>query len=298
MKNLNLILFCLCAVLLGFMTSCRGKRERGVKGEGGDIVDTSEVEGLRHDEQVKSMCRKTLEDLNNVGLPTLVSFGEDTMICRVGYVLSYNKRTMNANWVMWHLTTEHTKGKFTRKGVSYMVDEDVPEPRQELEDWNGTDGFDHGHLCPAGDNKWDPDAMRHTYYLSNMCAQNSRLNQGPWEHLESTCRRWADKFGDIYIVTGPLYYSKAPRKIGTNKRLVVPDAFYKVVLNMTDSVKALGFVYENKEPIKNDRLTDHVVCVDEVERLSGFDFFTALPDSVENEIEIICDLNKWSVYLK
>ncbi|MBQ0062003.1 MAG: DNA/RNA non-specific endonuclease [Bacteroidales bacterium] len=218
----------------------------------------------------------------------------DTLVKRSSYTLSYNSTTKAANWVAWHLTEEHTDGPFKRKGISYMEDEDIDGPK--LEDWRDISDYDHGHLCPAGDNKWDRKAMTETFYLSNMCVQNSRLNQETWERLESTCREWARKFGDIYIVAGPIFNSGKIRKIGANKKLCVPDAFYKVVLCMNGTPKALGFIYNNENPEEHPSLDNHVVSVDEVEQITGIDFFYELPDSIEISIEKESDLKKWKVY--
>ena len=33
--------------------------------------------------------------------------------------------------------------------------------------------------------------------------------------------------------------------------------------------------------------------IDQVERITGYDFFPALPDSIENEVEAKLDMNLW-----
>lgn len=208
---------------------------------------------------------------------------------RAGYVTSYNKKTKLPNWVAWHLTAENTKGSHSRKGIDFMEDEDVPTPRAD--DWDYyNSGYDRGHMCPAGDNKWDSEAMRQSFLFTNICPQAPGLNRGDWNEMENACRSWARENGDIYIVCGPILYKGRHKTIGKHK-VVVPEAFFKVVLCMRGTPKAIGFIYKNEDG--NRPKGDYVNSVDEVERITGFDFFQSLPDDVEQAVEATADLNEW-----
>ena len=55
--------------------------------------------------------------------------------------------------------------------------------------------------------------------------------------------------------------------------------------------KAIGFIYKNIEG--NRPKGDYVNSVDDVERITGIDFFSALPDDIENKIEAVADINDW-----
>lgn len=208
---------------------------------------------------------------------------------RAGYVTSYNKKTKLPNWVAWHLTAENTKGSHSRKGIDFMEDEDVPTPRAD--DWDYyNSGYDRGHMCPAGDNKWDSEAMRQSFLFTNICPQAPGLNRGDWNEMENACRSWARENGDIYIVCGPILYKGRHKTIGKHK-VVVPEAFFKVVLCMRGTPKAIGFIYKNGDG--NRPKGDYVNSVDEVERITGFDFFQSLPDDVEKAVEATADLDEW-----
>lgn len=208
---------------------------------------------------------------------------------RTGYVTSYNKKTKLPNWVAWHLTAENTKGSHSRKGIDFMEDEDVPTPRAD--DWDYyNSGYDRGHMCPAGDNKWDSEAMRQSFLFTNICPQAPGLNRGDWNEMENACRSWARENGDIYIVCGPILYKGRHKTIGKHK-VVVPEAFFKVVLCMRGTPKAIGFIYKNEDG--NRPKGDYVNSVDEVERITGFDFFASLPDDVEKAVESMADLDDW-----
>ena len=145
-------------------------------------------------------------------------------------------------------------------------------------------------MCPAGDNKWDKAAMNQSFLLTNMCPQDEKLNGGGWKKLEEKCRAWANQYGSIYIVAGPIFEGAIKRTIGES-RIAVPDAFYKVVLCLEGSPKGVGFVYVNNS--SSQSMYDNVYSVDDVERITGIDFFPALPDDIENEVERNVDMNEW-----
>lgn len=213
----------------------------------------------------------------------------EQILKRTGYVASYNKTTLLPNWVAWHLTAERTEGSAKRSGVDFAEDTEVPEPRAT--DWDYyNSGYDRGHMCPAADNKWSKKAMEESFLFTNMCPQNGNLNRGDWNEMEMACRKWAKKYGELYIVCGPILYKGKHKTIGKNK-VVVPEAFFKVVLRTGDDPQAIGFIYKNTSG--NRPKDSYVNTVDEVERITGIDFFPSLPDDVEKKVEAECDLGLW-----
>lgn len=213
----------------------------------------------------------------------------EQILKRTGYVASYNKTTLLPNWVAWHLTAERTEGSAKRSGVDFAEDTEVPEPRAT--DWDYyNSGYDRGHMCPAADNKWSKKAMEESFLFTNMCPQNGNLNRGDWNEMEMACRKWAKKYGDLYIVCGPILYKGKHKTIGKNM-VVVPEAFFKVVLRTGDDPQAIGFIYKNTSG--NRPKDSYVNTVDEVERITGIDFFPSLPDDVEKKVEAECDLGLW-----
>ncbi len=213
----------------------------------------------------------------------------EQMLRRAGYTASYNKTTKLPNWVAWHLTADRTTGPAKRSGVDFQADMDVPAPRAEDSDYYGS-GYDRGHMCPAADNKYSEKAMEESFLFTNMCPQNGNLNRGDWNEMEQACRRWAKEYGGVYVVCGPILYKGKHKTIGKNK-VVVPEAFFKVVLRTGENPKAIGFIYKNAEG--NRPKGDYVNTVDEVERITGIDFFPSLPDDVENKVEATADIADW-----
>ena len=213
---------------------------------------------------------------------------------RFSYTTSYNKVTRNPNWVGWALTATHTDGEYARKNHSFAEDTDVPAPRATYEDIRESEcGYQRGHMCPAGDNKWSYKAQKDAFLMTNICPQNGNLNQKDWKYLEEACREWAQKYGEIYIVAGPIFYGKEYKTVGENK-VAVPDAFFKVVLRLgktAEEAKAIGFIYANQTG--HHKMDYYVKTVDEVEAAVGMDFFPRLDDDVEDKVESESNLNEW-----
>ena len=245
------------------------------------------VEEISEPVKEKTIEKKGDEVCVNIDV-RLPSHIPNQLLCRTAYNLSYNKETLCPNWVAWHLTSEYVDGEWARSN-DYREDYDVPAPRATNEDYKGS-SWSRGHMCPAGDNKWDADAMSETFLLSNMCPQDRSLNSGLWNRIETDCRRWAQKYGEVYIVCGPLFYNKKHETIGENK-VAVPEAFFKIILCLQGKSKAIGFVVKNNAGTK--KKDQYVNTVDEVERITGYDFFPSLPDSIEEKVEAYSNLEDW-----
>lgn len=227
--------------------------------------------------------------------PKIVREGVPSQLLeRFSYKTSYNKETRNPNWVGWVLISEHTDGEYARKGHSFIEDLDVPLPRAIPADIRESEcGYQRGHMCPVGDNKWSYKAQKDAFLMTNICPQNGNLNQHDWKYLEEACRDWAKKYDKIYIVAGPIFYSKNYKTVGERK-VAVPDAFFKVVLRVgktPETTKAIGFIYANQTG--HHEMNYYVHSVDEVEKATGMDFFYQLDDKTENIIERICCLSDW-----
>lgn len=225
---------------------------------------------------------------DNLSLAVKLDKSNQQILKRTAYSLSYNPELLIPNWVAWCLTADHAEGDCPRDNTFYE-DEDVPFPKATNEDYRGS-GWSRGHMCPAGDNKWDAEAMRESNMLTNICPQHASLNSGLWNVIEHDCRKWAKKYGEVYIVCGPVLLNKEHETIGRNK-VVVPEAFFKVILRLNPEPAAIGFVVRNNEGKK--KKDQFINTVDDVERITGIDFFPALPDSIEDKVEAYSNLEDW-----
>lgn len=207
----------------------------------------------------------------------------------MGMDLSFNPKAHIPNWVAWELTADETNGTNPRTN-SFQADESV-EGCADTWDYSYS-GYDRGHMAPAGDMKWDADAMAQTFLLTNICPQAKELNTGAWRTLEEKCRQWARALGKIYIVCGPVIDGNPQEYIGDSK-VYVPRRFFKAVIAPDASpAMGIGFIMPNQK-VKGG-MQACVVSIDSIESLTGHDFFPALPDVLENDIESQHNFNRWA----
>lgn len=227
------------------------------------------------------------------GIPLPLKNISEQILYRKGYTVSYNKDYKIPNWVAWHLTAEHATGHYRRPGNAWHEDTQVPAPRATPADYRDSH-WTRGHMCPAGDNKWDRDAMYDTFLLTNCCPQDGNLNSGDWNQIEMACRRWAEKWGDIYIVCGPIFFHQEHETIGPNK-IVVPEAFFKVVLCLNGKPKGIGFIRRNTDSSRRNDL--YVNSIRDVERITGMTFFPTLSKEIAEDVKSQANLKEWDYSL-
>ena len=221
--------------------------------------------------------------------PAALKDRPEQILVRKSYTTSYNRETKNPNWVAWHLTKSHTYGKNKRSAEVFTEDAEGTPRATDNDYYNSR--YDRGHMCPAGDNKWDATAMAESFLFTNICPQNHALNKYEWNTLEILCREWARKYGALDIVCGPVYDTTSPTRTIGRGHVWVPDAFFKVVMCRTGDPKAIGFLFRNDG--KKVTLSSVVHTVDDIEHITGIDFYPALDDKVENRIEADANLKEW-----
>lgn len=206
-----------------------------------------------------------------------------------GMTVSFNPDLHVPNWVAYELTAEEADGKEPRSG-NFMIDPEVDGCASPA-DYKNT-GFDRGHMAPAADMKWSPEAMRESFYMTNIVPQARSLNSGTWGRLENKCRQRARNDSAIIIISGPVLTDKIEMHIGSTG-VAVPQRLFKVVMSpYSNPPQAIGFLIPNGT-IKGG-MQAYAVSVDSIEAVTGHDFFSALPDDIENEIESQVNFNRWS----
>ena len=204
-----------------------------------------------------------------------------------GYTLAYDECHEQAAWVAYLLTRERVMGTYPRKD-RFEPDTMVVTGSSTLEDYRGS-GYDRGHLAPAADMKWSSQAMRESFLMSNMSPQLKSFNDGIWRIIEEQVRSWAMKYDSLWIVTGPVLKYDL-ETIGKN-RVSVPEYFYKVVYSPNRN-EAIGILikHENsKRPLRA-----FAVPIDEIEKVTGIDFFPGMPNESDKEAHPCIDCWNWS----
>ena len=116
-------------------------------------------------------------------------------------------------------------------------------------------------------------------------AQHRSINSGRWAQLEAAVRRLAARSDVLYVFTGPLFPDQ-PARIGPGG-VAVPAHTFKVILAVQGTRRAMFAAIVPNAAQVTGPLDAFATTVDEVERRTGFDFFSSLDDSEENELESV-----------
>ena len=215
------------------------------------------------------------------------------------YSFLYDYSTYASLWVAYPLApsdltgTEYSHSKWTKYdeiGADYQVDLSSSYGVY----YEGTNPYSRGHQVPDADRDHTTATMLSQTYLSiNSTPQiQNSFNGGIWSTLEGAIRSEVSDYGDtIYIVTGPVFRKVGGKEnityitnSGDNKRVPVPNYYYKVLLKYKNgTASAVGFWFEHKT--YSDSYTNYAVSVDQIEQWTGWDFFVNLPDDIESAAE-------------
>lgn len=236
-----------------------------------------------------------LEEQNNsekssteINISFLPSSTTGTVIHHDYYSLSYSENHEQAEWVAYELKKSHlSKNQFKRP---YFISDSRVKTKSA--DWRNykNSGYNKGHLCPAADMKFSKSAHDNTFLTSNITPQHHNFNSGIWNTLEQKTRYWAKKYNGIYVITGGIL-NKSNHTIG-HEKVTVPDYFYKILLHQdNDDTKVITFLIPHKNSTKS--IYNFVVSVDEIETLTGIDFFIEFDDKLEDKLEAGNDYKHW-----
>jgi len=241
------------------------------------------------------------EDLNTNGLPEVLS--DEKVISHSAMSLVYSEKHEQAKWVAHIISPEIITGQVTRSN-DFRIDPKVLTGTAVEEDYflkfpqaNGEfkyDGFgyDRGHLAPSADFRWSQKALSESYFYSNMSPQLGDFNREIWADLEGTIRGYLYRNPDtqLYVCTGGVLTDDlAVVERGVNK-VSIPKQYWKVVIDKKNR-RGIGFLMPNKKA--NYPIEHFVKTIDEIEELTGINFFAALPDDIEDNLESQSDKAPW-----
>ena len=205
------------------------------------------------------------------------------------YSLSYHEAHEQAEWVAYELKSSHLS-RTNHKRPYFEIDLAVKTGAAHWRNYKNS-GYDRGHLCPAGDRRFSKKAHDETFLTSNISPQEHEFNSGIWNRLEQKVRYWARKYDGVYVVTGGVL--EADLSTIGEEDVSVPESFYKILIDMNSgSPKMLAFLMPHRDSKKP--LYEFVVSVDEIEAITGIDFFPELEDTIELKLEASDSYKQWS----
>lgn len=209
------------------------------------------------------------------------------------YSLSYSRDNGTPNWVSWHLDSSWLGS--TPRQDDFRADTTLPTGwyRVQATDYSGS-GFDRGHMCPSADRTITVAANSATFLMTNMIPQLPANNQGVWANLESYSRSLVSQGNELYIISG----GQGLRFFIANGHVAVPAQTWKVIIvlpvgsndvsRVTTSTRTIAVVVPNSGTINSDWRT-YRVSVDQVEAITGFDFFSNVSSGIQAVIEGVVD---------
>lgn len=139
-------------------------------------------------------------------------------------------------WVAYEMRKKPVGlGKAPKRPSPWITDGELHEAEIAPDDDSyKNSGYSRGHLCMKS-HAWrlGKNADWNTHTVINACPQLQCMNAGVWLGLEYKTGDWADKYGAVWIVAGPIFYNKTPSKWTGDPgevKVAVPDAFFKIVV--------------------------------------------------------------------
>jgi endonuclease G len=254
-----------------------------------------------HEELNNLKLEKIREDLRLVGMPEINA--TDEIICHSAMCLVYEEKHEQAKWVAHIILPDIVNGKEGRTNnfrkdtlvKTETADDDdyflkVKQPDGKIK-YDGF-GYDRGHLAPSADFRWSKKALSESYYYSNMSPQLPDFNRQKWADLESIFREYVTSHTEtqLYVVTGPILYDTLPKLERGKNKVTIPEFYYKVALDLTNN-KAIGFIMPNKKI--EYPTASYAVPINDVEKITGINFFYQLNDSLEEVLESQKIVSDW-----
>jgi endonuclease G len=215
-----------------------------------------------------------------------------------GFIVGYSDIRGNPLWVSYQLRPIPDNASYYKR------------PQQFNPDWRNLthithdtynhSGYDRGHMAPnyAISRLYGRSAQLDTFLMTNVSPQKPHLNRKLWQRLEEVeVDYFAKQFGTVWVFTGPIFDNKIDR-LKSSFRVEIPDTFYKIYLippaKKGQISRMLAFIMP-QQVRGNEPLNQFVVSVDQVEKLTGFDFFHELEDGLEEKLESSIAPTPWKL---
>ncbi len=226
-----------------------------------------------------------------MGIPTDNNPGDDYLMIKAQYALSYNKFRNTANWVSWDLNADWY-GSVPRYKGKFITDTTLPKDFTLIKnnDYNYS-GFDRGHMVRSEERTKTVEDNKATFLLTNILPQTPDLNRGPWLKLEDFCENLCKKENkELYIVAGGIFHSANKIK----NIIAIPDSCFKIIVilnkgqglrNVTSNTQVIAVAMPNTMGIRNNDWEMYLTTVRKIEGSTLYNFLSDVPFKIQQVIE-------------
>lgn len=238
------------------------------------------------------------------GVPADGTPGDDVLLSKPQFVLSYSPVRGGPNWVSWNLNATHF-GTADRCNC-FTADASLPASVSPVvdTDYRGG-GYDRGHMVQSLNRTTTEQENASTFLLTNILPQAGENNQGPWQRFENHLTDLARlENREVYVIAGG-QYAPAPATVKGEGKVQIPDYTWKIAVVMprgagvddartTADLEVIAVRMPNlAEPgvpasalgIRDHDWQRYRTSVRSIEQATGYDFLAALPDSLEVLVE-------------
>lgn len=207
------------------------------------------------------------------------------------YIVNYDTINYIPRWVAFKFYKDINQS--TVKRVDNFINDPLLHERFHLTDNVHFTPYQRGHLCASADRLVTREANEQTFYFTNMSPQMADFNEHIWAALEGQVRTWRSRFDTLYVVRGGVLPANGNSITVSGKKMAVPSRYYMALLGRSgNNFSAIAFCLDHKAYGGSSNFTDHAatiskaaMSIDDLEKLTGIDFFPRLPDELEKVIE-------------
>ena len=252
------------------------------------------------------------------------TYKDELLIERPQYALSYNGDKNTANWASWVVNKTWLRldgDPFKADKRNFKPDTNLPQafhqvtnndyyPQPEIDDIK----YAAGHLVPVGDRDRPDNTNQESKnnlaisLFSNIVPQQSTHNgSGFWANIEKYARNFVKNSGyEVYVITGTdgikqLSDGSGDAEIDRSEPIKIPEHLWRVLLvldhpggDVTPNTYTVGFWTENRKPTQEEKdwnegdnwkTSTIIKTVNEIEKLTGYDFFSNISSGIQETIE-------------
>lgn len=208
------------------------------------------------------------------------------------YTMLYDGNKKCALWVAYVMHATEYAHNSAGRSDAWAYDPAISQSWQFNGGYAESTTYDRGHQMASNDRQTTEEANQQTFYYTNMTPQFGSLNRGQWQTLEGKVQSLAASTtgrDSLYVVTGPIFNS--PLRTTTDKSgatVGLPDGYYKCLMKCSfdtngqmTSAHGTAFLFDTN----SSNIAPTQTTIDAIETKTGFNFFSNVPDSIENQAE-------------